>query len=318
MNFIKLLKYSIFFLALIYAKQSLAQGILKPKFGLRAGASFSTMFGPDEAGVDEERKLTVRVAAGVSVKVPFHERFGMNAEVAFVQKGAYCTASAENSFLKLPQFLTEQPIIYGYNKSGNTYTKRTDKNYKKRNGLNITNGYIEVPVMFYVEPVDDKLQIDLGASIGFLISSQALGTLKFGEADILDASNPDASQFIEMNLDYKYIQNEIGEHSGSTSAKIDGTTRYYPSQPAAYYLTDETAKNDLNYFNLLDIGLQAGISYYFTPGLRIGTRFNYSLIDITTNKYDYSFKDLNSDGTYIIRDDHDVNFGFQIFVGLQF
>ncbi len=306
-------------MAVLAVTKTDAQDILKPKFGLRAGASFSTMFGPSEVGVEERHKLTVRVAAGASVKVPFHERFGINAEVVFVQKGSYFSASADNSFLKLPDFLTEQSVIYGYNKSGNTYTKRLDNNYKKRTGMNIINGYIEIPVMFYVEAVDDKLQFDIGASVGFLVSSQALGTLKFGDADILDASSPDASQFIEMDLDYKFIKDEIGAlYDGtSKSAKIDGTTRYYPRGPSAYYLTDATSKDE-NFFNLLEIGLQAGVSYYFTPGLRIGTRVNYSLIDITSDKLDYSFKDLNSDGSYINRNDHDVNFGIQLFVGLQF
>jgi hypothetical protein len=320
MNFIKSLKLIFIFLFVLTVSKTKAQDILKPKFGLRAGASFSTMFGPSEDGVDEQHKLTVRIAAGGSVKIPFHERFGLNAEVVFVQKGSYFSAVADNSFLKLPNFLTEQAVIYGYNKNGSTYSKRFDKNYKKRTGMNIINGYIEIPVMFYVEAIDDKLQFDLGASIGFLISSQGLGTLKFGDADILDASNPDASQFIEMDLDFKFIKDEIGAlYDGtSKSAKIDGTTRYYPRGPSAYYLGDVASKDGQNFFNLLDIGLQAGVSYYFTPGLRIGARVNYSLIDITTDKYDYSFKDLNSDGSYINRNDHDVNFGVQVFVGLQF
>ncbi len=320
MNFIKKVQITLFILVLLTVYDAQSQNLLKPKFGLRAGASFSTIFGPEESGVEEIHKTTVRVVAGGTVKIPFHERFGINAEVVFVQKGSYFTASADNSFLKLPEFATEQPLIYGYNKTGNTYTKKLDKNYKRRTGMNIINGYIEIPLMFYFEAIDDKLQFDLGASVGFLISSQALGTIKYGDADILDATNPDISQFIEMDLDFKYIKDEIGALYDGTakSAKIDGTTRYYPRGPSAYYLTDETSKNDLHVYNIFDVGLQAGVSYFFTPGLRVGARVNYSLIDITTNKYDYSMKDLNSDGSYIIREDHDVNFGVQLFVGLQF
>ena len=297
-----------------------AQELFKPKFGLRAGASFSTMFGPQEEGTEEQHRLTVRVAAGGTVKFPLHERFGVAAEVMFVQKGSYYTSTAYNSFLKLPAFGTEAALIYGYEQNGNTYTKRTDRNFKRRMGMNIINGYIEIPVMFYFEAVDDRLQFDVGAGIGFLISSEALGTLKFGEASILDAENPDLTQFIEMDLDYKFIDNNIGDayDQNAKNAKIDGTTRYYPRGPSAYYLTDVTDKAGENAFSLVDFSLQAGVSYYFTPGLRAGLRFTYSFNDITTDKYDYSIKDLNNDGTYKVRNDHDVNFGFQLFVGLQF
>lgn len=310
----------LFFLGYNNFVQAQSQSLLKPKFGLRAGASFSTVLGPQEEGVDEQHKVSVRVVVGGTVKLPFHERFGITAEVLFVQKGSYYIANANNSFLKLPQFGAEQPHVYGYNKINDLYEKRTDKTYKRKVGMNVINGYIEVPVMFYGEAIDDKLQFDLGVAVGVLISTQALGTIKFGETSILDADNPDATQFIEMDLDYKYIKDQLGAYydGSQKSAKIDGTTRYYPRGPSAYYMTDVKDKADEHVYNLLDVSLQAGVSYFFTPGLRAGVRFNYSLIDVTTNKYDYSLKNLNPDGTYIVRNDYDANFGFQIFVGLQF
>jgi len=320
MNFTKIIQASFCLLFLFAVGTTQAQDLFKPKFGLRAGASFSTMFGPQEDGVDEQNKITVRVAAGGTVKLPLHERFGILAEVMFVQKGTYYSASADNSFLKMPAYGSEQAFIYGYDKVGSTYNKRTDKNFKRKVGMNIINGYIEVPVMFYFEALDDRLQFDIGAGIGFLISSQALGTIKYGEADIVDSDNPVTSEFIEMDLDYKFIKDEIGAtyDAAGKSAKIDGTTRYYPRGPSAYYFTDVTDKANEHVFSIYDVTAQAGVSYYFTPGLRAGLRFSYSLNDITTDKYDYSLKDLNSDGTYIQRNDRDANFGFQLFVGLQF
>lgn len=322
MNFIKNIQ-ALFFILFCLANQNVqaqSQSLLKPKFGLKAGVVFATMFGPSEEGVDEQNKITVRVVAGGNVKLPLHERYGFNIEVNYIQKGAYYTATADNSFLKLPEYGTEQAHIYGYNQVGNDYVKRTDKNYKRKVGMNIINGYIELPVMFYYEAIDNRLQFDLGASIGFLISSESLGTIKFGEASVLDANEPDISQFIEMDLDFKNIKDEIGGTYDGTakSAKIDGTTRYYPRGPSAYYLTDVKEKNGQHVFNLLDIGLQAGVSYYFTQGLRAGLRFSYSFNDVTTDKYDYSKKSLNSDGSYIIRNDYDANFNFQLFIGLQF
>lgn len=297
-----------------------AQDLFKPKFGLRAGASLTTMFGPQEEGTDESYKMTVRLSAGGTIKFPLHERFGLGAEVIFVQKGAFHAVTSENSFLKMPAYGTEQAFIYGYNRTGNTYTKRTDTNFKRRASLNIINAYVEVPIMFYYELLDNQLQLDLGVGIGFLVDSKGLGTIKFGEASVLEASNPDPSQFIEMDLDYKMLRDEIGALSSSVAktAKIDGTTRYYPRSPAAYYFTDVEDKAGENIFQTVDFTLQAGLSYYFTPGLRLGARFGYSLLDITTNKYDYSTLNLTEEGEYIQRTDKDGNIGVQIFVGLQF
>lgn len=296
------------------------QFLFKPKFGLRAGASFTSMFGTNEANVAEERKTTVRLSAGATVRFALHERFGLAAEVVFVQKGSFYGATSTNSFLKLPGYATEQPIIYGYNRTNGVYSKRDDINFRKRTSLNIVNGYIEVPIMFYYEALDDRLQFDVGVGLGFLIDSKARGTIKFGENSVFEDPIPNQGEFIEMDLDYRFIQDEIGAayNTNSRSARIDGTTRFYPIGPSSYYFTDETAKNGENVFNMLDLTLQVGASYYFTPGLRLGARFGYSLMDITNERYDYSHLNVNSDGTYIQRDDFDGNIGVQVFVGLQF
>lgn len=296
------------------------QFLFKPKFGLRAGASFTSMFGPEEANVSEEYKTTVRLSAGATVRFALHERFGLAAEVVFVQKGAFYGATSTNSFLKLPSYATEQPIIYGYNRTNADYVKRDDINFRKRTSLNIVNGYIEVPILFYYEAIDDRLQFDLGVGVGFLIDSKARGTIKFGENDVFEKPVPNPGEFIEMDLDYRMLQDKIGAayNTSSRSAKLDGTTRFYPIGPSSYYFTDETDKNGENIFNTVDLTLQVGASYYFTPGLRVGARFGYSLMDITNERYDYSHLNVNTDGTYIKRDDFDGNIGVQVFVGLQF
>ena len=145
--------------ALSYTTQ--AQDLFKPKFGLRAGASFTSMFGPQEANVEEEYKTTVRLSAGGTVRFALHERFGLAGEVLFVQKGAFYGATSENSFLKLPSYGIEQEVIYGYRLTNADYIKRDDINFKKRKSLNIVNAYIEVPVMMYYELIEDRLQLDL-------------------------------------------------------------------------------------------------------------------------------------------------------------
>lgn len=310
---------AIFALLLIGTTTSVQAQFLKPKFGIRAGINLSTMMGDKEAGTTEGDRLSVLIGVAGSIKLPLHDRFGLMAEVGFVQKGSFHYKEAENSFLKLPAYEGQQDVTYGYSNAAGVFTKRTDKNYKKRVGMNVINGYIEVPILFYAEVVEDKIELEFGPSLGFLISSRSLGTLKFGPADVLNAAEPDAAEFVEMDLDYKYLQDEANALYSdiSRSAKLNGATRYYPSGPSAYYLTDGGEKTG-NYFQTLDLGLQFGGSYYFSKGLKLGFRFQYSLLDITNDKYDYSFSELNTDGTYKTLQHRDANFGCQIFVGLQF
>ena len=311
---------TIFALVFLMTSIEMHAQFLKPKFGLRAGMNISTMLGPQETGTTEGNRTTVLIGVAGGVKLPLNERIGLIAEVSFVQKGSFYFKEAENSFLKLPEFNSQQPITYVYTNTGGTFTKRTDKNYKKRVGMNVINGYIEVPVLFYAEAIDDKLEFEFGPSIGFLISSQALGTLKFGPEDVLNAEEPDAASFMEMDLDYKFIQDNLGDAYNPTvrTAKIDGSTQSYPTGPSAYYFTDETERGTQNRFSTVDFGLQFGASYYFSKGLKLGFRLNYSLLDITVDKYDHSFTELNEDGTYKALNHRDANFGCQIFVGLQF
>ena len=293
---------------------------LKPKFGLKAGMNLSTMFADIEENTTEGHRFSIRIAVGGSVKLPLHERYGLIGEVTFVQKGSNSFVESDNSFIKLPTFGVQQETVLGYTVSGGTYTKRLDNDYKKRVALNTTNGYIEVPLSFYAELIDDKLELDFGVSLGFLISSNSLGTLKFGPKDVLEADNPVTSEFIEMDLDYKYLGDDLNAlyDPTSKSAKIDGTTIYYPRGPSAYYFTDQTDKQNQQFYHIFDLGIHAGLSFYLTQGLKLGTRVTHSLLDITNQRYDHSFTDLNSDGSYILKDDKDYNFGIQIFIGLQF
>lgn len=297
-----------------------AQDGRKIKFGLRAGTNLSTILGPQEDGVIEDSyQLRAKIVAGALVKIPFNERFGFIGEVDYIQKGAYQRFEADGSFLKLP--------AYG-NQAAITYQNNTD--WKKIIGVNLINSYIEVPLLFYAQPIKDKLEFEFGPSISFLVSSVGLGTLKFGET--LDNDPSDPSKFFEFDLDYKFFKDKVGEIGNelSKSAKLNGATRTYPQGPKAYYFQNypETATEPINpydysikvdpAYNIIDIGVNLGASFFFTPGLRVGARANIGLIDLTIDEYDLSNKELNTDGTYKLTGHFDMNFGIQIFVGLQF
>ncbi|MCP4441516.1 MAG: PorT family protein [Aureispira sp.] len=296
-----------------------AQDGRKIKFGLRAGTNISTVFGPSEEGADEKYKVTAKIVAGALVKIPFNDRFGFMGEVDYIQKGTYHRFEATDSYLKLPGYGNQAEVTY----QGN-------KDWKKIIGVNLINSYVEVPLLFYAQPIKDKLEFEVGPSFSFLVSSVGLGTLKYGET--LDNEIPDPSKFFEFDLDYKFFKDKVDEvgNDFAKSAKLNGSTRTYPQGPKAYYFQNypETATDPINpndytvkgstTYSVFDIGINVGASFFFTPGLRIGARANIGLIDISVDKYDISNKELNTDGTFKLTNHFDQNFGVQIFVGLQF
>jgi hypothetical protein len=271
------------------------------KFGFRAGATVATMFGPletDGAGNELEKyKFSAKLSVGGTVSLALTERIGLCAELLFSQKGATYRFEADNSYLKLPA-------------TGQDYF-----GHKRIVSYNLTNGYVEVPILFYVQPIKDRLQLDFGPSISFLISSRALGIIKYG---VIDPNNPNAEEFLEMEFDHKYLKDEAGAlatNSVNKTAKLDQTSITYPSRLGGYYFFNEKKGPA---FSNIDFGLNFGASLFFTKGLRIGARAYYGLVDITNNNYDVQQTSLDANNQYILRQDKDITFGLQIFVGLQF
>lgn len=271
------------------------------KFGFRAGGAMTTILGPKETDTDgnplEKYKISTKLCVGGIVSLPFNDNLGLTAEVLFSQKGALYRFEAENSYLKLPS-------------TGQTY-----EGHKRIVSYSITNGYIEIPVMFYVQPIKERLQLDFGPSISFLVTSRALGIIKYG---VIDDVNPNAEDFLEIEYDYKFLKDEAGAlASGSVNkvAKLDQTSIDYPSSIGGYYFFGEKKGT---YFSNLDFGLNFGASLFFTKGLRVGVRAYYGLLDISNNNYDVQQTALDANKEYIFRKDKDVNFGLQFFVGLQF
>jgi hypothetical protein len=284
----------------------LSFGIITPiqaqfKFGLRAGINLANVVGPmetDDAGTKiENQALRTRIAVGLTARWKATDRFGMFAELAFVQKGGYYRYEGQ-SYMRFPEL--NQQLFVGHN---------------RLMALNITNGYLEVPISAYYEVVNDKLLIEGGITAGFLINSRGLGVLKY-----IDAASPD--DIIEYDLDYRYSSDKAGGVSTASNTtvstrtgRIGGTTIAHPSSIGAYYFN--TVKAGTAY-NVFDLSVNAGFSYFLSDGLRFGAKFQYSLLDITNNNYDYSLYKLDANNEPIKRNDIDRNIGVQVFIGLQF
>jgi hypothetical protein len=297
-----------FFLAfLILCLSFHAHGQRKVKFGFRAGAALTTIFGPsekDDTGNSlESNTLAARICVGGTVSLPFNDRFGIGAEVLFSQKGAMQRFEADNSYLKLKGNVADPA------------SEQTFLGHKKILSKNLTTGHIEVPLTFYAFAIKERLMFEFGPSVSFLISSESLGILKYG---IIDPNNPDPADFLEMEIEYKGYQDQAGGFAAGAvdkSGRLDQTTIVYPSKIGSYYFFDEKRGNITN---MIDFGLNFGASFFFTKGLRIGTRVYYGLTDVTNNIYDINQKNLDANNQFILREDKDTNFGIQLFIGLQF
>lgn len=295
------------FLVFLVGIAASAQAQIDFKFGFRAGATVSNMFGPsetdDQGNELDKYKFSARICVGGTASMPFNDRFGLGAEVLFSQKGSLYRFESDNSYLKLAGTVA------------NASTSQTFQGHKRIMSMNITNSYVEIPLTFYAYAIKDRLMFDFGPSISFLVTSRALGILKYG---IIDNDNPDPTQFLELELDYRSLSDDAAALATSAvdkTGKLDQTTITYPSRIGAYYLFDEK-KGSL--FNSVDFGLNVGASLFFTKGLRVGARAYYGLLDVTNNNYDVQQKSLDANREFILRKDKDTNFGIQMFIALQF
>ncbi len=288
-------KNSLFCLFLLLLQSNLwAQPEIK--FGIRAGINLSKTLMPselDDAGNKlETNSFSPRVVAGITMRAAFTDRLGLLSELNFSQKGS------------------------SYRYEGNSYMQfappinQTFTGHKRILAINNINGYVEIPVNFYYEVIDNKLSFELGAAAGLLVSSRGLGVLKY-----IDADRPD--ELIEYNLDYRYYRDTAGQikNTDSRRGRIDGINIDHPSSVGAYYFSNEKKGS---YFNTFDLSANIGAAYYLTEGLRLGARVQYSLLDISNNAYDVSLYKLDNNNKPIPRKDIDRNFGIQIYLGLQF
>lgn len=286
--------FRLIFLFLLLVNSATAQ--IQPKFGLRAGVNISGMAAQSEIGDSSQRlekfKVSPKIAVAVSMHLPFSKRFGLGIEAAFTQRGATYEYESPTSYLKVPS-------------SGMLF-----EGHRRRVGMNVINGYVEVPVLFLAEPIEDRLMFEFGPSIGFLVSSRALGALKYTDPD-----HP--TQIVEYDIDYRFLKDTVGGviGSGTRTGKVDGTTITVPSSIGAYYFAPEKKGT---FYNIVDFGLNMGVSLYFTKGLRIGARGYVGLLDITNNKMDFDQRTLDTNKNFILRSDRDTNWGLQFFIGLQF
>lgn len=266
-------------------------------FGIRAGLSYAKFLGPAEPDVTETFDINSGFHFGVVGLLELNDYFSVGAEILYNQSGAKYFYEGESYYRMYV---------------GDVDTVRDHLIYD----LEITNSYINVPIMIHFQPTK-KLEFILGGYMGFLVNPVAGGKYDFG------------SRFIQYP-EYNYYSDKAGGGPYGAQYDIlnvkvpqpDGTveiTQLFKTPGAYYQYTSSEFNNDTGkFFNWFDLGLTGGVQYFINRSLYAGIRVEYGLLDISNDRLDRSLKDLDADGKFILRDDKDTNINFQVSLGFRF
>ena len=269
------------------------------KIGFKAGLNSSKFSGPveiDDAGKTvEEFKSNTGFIVGVTAAVPFTKMFGARAEFIYSTNGGRKVFESQNAYQKFKTANNTDLIVYG----------------PKRVNINTFNSYIQIPLLVYGK-FFDKIEVSAGVCPSFLVSSKGTGELR---QDITVNNNLEGSVLIQ-DLDFNYLKDNvdtrIGDPLNFSLISEDIQTR---STLSAY---ENYPEKKGNFYNGFDLGILAGLSYYFNSSLFVGARLYYGLNDVTNDDYDISLQKLDANKNYIYRNDKDYNVDIQFLIGFQF
>ncbi len=284
----------------------------------RVGLNSSRILGPSEKaadGSDLESFTTYtgfHVAGGVVFKLLDH--YGFKAEIMYTQKGSRYTYEGPSTY------------IFTTTRSDNYATAVGTRIVSTR----ITNSYIEIPVTGYMKY--GKFELNAGVSIGFLAGTGAVGDLVFSGLSGINNEPVEINSLINHNYrrdGLEFTQSILNfQEEFYKEITVDGEQVILLTEETGYaQWTDSSTfgrvygKSDLTLeekpYRGLDFALNAGLSYYLSPGLFFGFTASYGLRDVTNPYFEYSYSE--SEGlNRVERSDNDRNFVLMGSVGFSF
>ncbi len=261
--------------------------------GFKAGLNFSTTDGPTETD-DETFTYNTGFHIGATFIYSITDIFGVKGEFMYSQKGTKYEYNGPSYFTF---YTTNGTQIFA------TGNRRVD--------ISVSNSYIDIPVMAYFKL--GRIELEAGVNGAVLVGSAGSGGVTFsGQSAIGDP----VAEFT-TGADFGYFRDDPGLESllSAKNITLNGIAVLQPESMGAYY---EAADNDGKKYQRFDVGVNAGISFFLNQGLYVGARANYGLLDVTNEEQDLAQATLNTDNTYITRDDIDKNISFQASVGFRF
>ena len=263
-------------------------------YGFRVGLNVSSLTGDTETGESFSNNTGFHVGGGVRFEIT--DLFGIRSELVFTQKGTKKTFSGNDA-----------PFVFR-GPNGKILT-----NGNKTISLNISNAYLEIPIMAYGK-IGNKLEVFGGGYFGFLVGSTASGELVYENA--VDANN-NAIDPLNLTLDYNYNRQDAGElidDVDNITLQVGSETVEIPNTLSAYYDLDT---KDGKPYKVFDAGLSAGAAYFLNGGLYFSAIAHYGLIDATNTELDFSNTEITG-FDFNTRDDKDKNLSFQFSLGFSF
>jgi len=257
-------------------------------YGFKTGLSWSSYLGDNTQFESFDNRLGFHL--GVIVKYKVTDIFGVSAELLYSQKGMSYQYDG-NSFFLVQRPTGSEVLLEGIRKMDVT----------------VANDFLDVPVNAYVRA--GPFEFSAGLNIGILVGSSAGGQFDF------TGTRP-PTELLDFNLDHRYFGQEPGEAVGPNfvTALLGGEQIAVALQHGAYF---EYEKKDGNRYRGIDLGLNAGISFYLNDGLFLGLRANYGLIDATREQMDIRYDQFS--GNYpSFQNDKDRTFALQLSLGFAF
>lgn len=269
------------------------------KYGFKAGLNIGSIDGPSESDAAgkalEEWSSLTSFHIGISVDYGFPgTAFGVRGELLYNKKGSKYTYDGTS-------FRT-----FRFDDGTSVLTTGNSKYL-----INVTNAYIDIPVIFHGRWKD--LELSAGAYAGFLVQSIGEGSLSYTGGRTLPLQV--AVSDLEFNLDYDYGSDKPGDGKSSQTvlAQVGGKPLELPQTLGAYF---DYPSDRGSLYNGFDYGLVAGLSYYINS-LYLGFRMQYGLADVSNMEADLS-KASTDNGNPVYRNDSDRNMVYQLSVGFTF
>lgn len=266
--------------------------------GFRAGLNFIGFSGDQETSTDgsmtfEEFKRTTGFHVGATFALAFTDLVGVKADLMYSQKGGEKRFNGP-SYLYLYSGPDDQ--------DGQVFFADLDAQ------IDVVNSYIDIPVVGYYRL--GALEFEAGASMGFLVNSQASGGQTYTNTRL--TNNP-----IVFNVDGSYFSDDAGWDGilGRSATTLPGAQEPLPSVISAYYNNNS---NDPLY-RRFDFALIGGINVFLNNGLFIGGRYQYGLTDITLPDNDLRLtNETRIGGREYNTEDKDYSRSFQASIGFRF
>lgn len=279
------------------------------KFGIRGGLNYSQFLGPQNNTADYKETFSLNNGIHFGVTLAYHltDNFGFRTEIAYNQIGTRYKFESEDA-----------PYVFRYG------LEREVRRGRMIRELDINNSYIHVPFMVFYKP-HRKIELYGGFYTQFLVLPTAGGSIDFtdlnpsGSLEDGDLKNYSFYQAIEANYYSDEPRQSKSNQSLIVALTVDGDIqRVTMSRAVSGYYELDADEKAASKFNWFDAGLEGGFSVFVNRALYIGITGMYGLTDVTNNKADVDYFEVNEFNKYIFRSDFDRNFSLQASIGFKF